>query len=369
MIILIVTAPMHATVVNTLPNAANVLNVVGETDNKNGDVLIASTSDRLVNMITLPSLELRRSWSARQDAPVLAQLILHNSYHVSASMSGSLILADMADKVISMRKDHTKYIVALAFLDDAQQPLLASAAWDNTIKIYALGTRDKYNLEEPMASLTLPTKPEAIQFTRHSENGEPVLIVTRTDSSHLHFYLATSEPRLIGRQNLAPHSNAWVAFTPASIALCPTDDSLLAIATNSTPHMKLIIVKLLLPSNRDPAPVPQTAREQALAQQAIADREHDAIKLHCNTMSAQTPYSSPLVIWRPSGKGVWVNSDDGLIRGIDILSGKTAAELRGHEPGTKVRTLWAGEVTNADGTQSEMLASGGFDHKLILWRP
>ena len=79
-------------------------------------------------------------------------------------------------------------------------------------------------------------------------------------------------------------------------------------------------------------------------------------------MAPQTPYSTPAVAWRPDGSGVWVNGDDGAVRGIEASTGKVACTLRGHEDGSKVRCLWAGRV---DGV--EWMVSGGFDQRLIVW--
>ena len=85
--------------------------------------------------------------------------------------------------------------------------------------------------------------------------------------------------------------------------------------------------------------------------------------IHCTTFAPQTAYSTPAVAWRPDGSGVWVNGDDGAIRGIETSSGKVISTLQGHEEGSKVRCLWAGEVEG-----EELLVSGGFDQRLIVWQ-
>lgn len=59
---------------------------------------------------------------------------------------------------------------------------------------------------------------------------------------------------------------------------------------------------------------------------------------------------------------MWVNADDGVVRGIEVKSGKVKVELRASGGGEKVRTLWAGRV---DGR--EMLVTGGFDKGLKVW--
>ena len=58
------------------------------------------------------------------------------------------------------------------------------------------------------------------------------------------------------------------------------------------------------------------------------------------------------------------------------MTGKVVALLKGHEPGTKVRSLWTGIVRVAndvddsdEGTnEEEWLVSGGFDKRVIVWK-
>ena len=305
-------------------------------------------------------------------------------------MSGQLVVSDLEGITIDKRRDHSKYIVKVAIHYDPTSPLVATAGWDCKVKIYHPSTEGgKLVLGEPTASITLQTKPEAIVFIRHPETFQPILLLSRTDSSFLYYYTTETEPRLLGRQNLAPHSNAWVAFTPSALALCPTNSSLVAVGTSTVPHMKLLIVRLLVPpfdqsastsdsqtsaaplrtSLLDDSPAAETQASQARAALAIADRENAAIQIHCTTLAPQTAYSTPAVAWRPDGSGVWVNGDDGQVRGIDAQSGKVVVTLQeGHEVGSKVRCLWAGEVEGGDGGREEVLVSGGFDQRLIVWR-
>lgn len=78
-------------------------------------------------------------------------------------------------------------------------------------------------------------------------------------------------------------------------------------------------------------------------------------------------------MWRPDGTGVYVSSDDGVVRGFSANTGKLAATLEGHVPGSKLRCLWSGRVKIAsessdDSKEEEILLSGGFDQRLILWK-
>lgn len=311
-------------------------------------------------------------------------------------MSGDILAIDPKGNVLHKRKDHTKYVVACAVYhppspSTSQCALVATAGWDNRVHIYRPSAQpdSSFAINDPIGTIQLPTKPESILFAPHPDTHEPILILSRTDSSFIHYYTlsaqSTPEPSLLGRQNLAPHSNAWVAFTPSSLALHPSDPTLLAVSTNSLPHMKVLIIRLLIPpiSNHpassapqpsaissllDPsAPAQETQATQARAALALADREHAAIILHVNTTAPQTAYSTPCIVWRPDGSGMWVNGDDGVVRGIEAKTGKTVVKLGevegGHEVGVKVRCLGAGLVG-----REEVVVSGGFDQRAVVWR-
>lgn len=134
-----------------------------------------------------------------------------------------------------------------------------------------------------------------------------------------------------------------------------------------------------------------TASQEARAETALRDREAAAVQVHASTFAPQTSYSTPALAWRPDGSGVWVNGDDGSVRGIEASSGKVVVTLGrvvgavqakpSHDPGCKVRCLAAGLVdvesgrdvestaTKTGGRKEEWLATGGFDRKLIVWRP
>lgn len=379
------TDPQNATVVATLPSSSNILSAGVQAlsiDGKPTATLFTTTADRRLSLLDVPGSSLKTSWTTLQDSPILSCVVFAEKYLLVSSMSGQIVLADASGKVLEKRRDHMKYVVQIATSDDDGRSMIATAGWDNKINIYSPSSTDPPQLGEPTATITLPTKPESILFITHPETQQKVMLLSRTDSTHLYYYTIESEPRLLGRQNLAPHSNAWVAFTPSAIALSPIDSSLVAVATSAVPSMKLLIVRLLIPpwgtnasassasapalrtSLLDDSPtVTETQASQARAALVIADKEHAAISIHCTTLAPQTAYSTPAVAWRPDGTGVWVNGDDGAIRGVEANSGKILATLAGHEPGSKVRCLWAGKVG-----EEEWLVSGGFDQKLIVWK-
>jgi WD40 repeat protein len=328
-------------------------------------------------------------------------------------MSGRLVLhgprshtAGTDVEVLALRHDHLKYAVQVSATNDTGSDwIIATAGWDQRVHIYSTPDLDAPGsqlaapdelLRDPAVTIALLSNPESFVFVRHPDSNALHLVLSRRDSTHLYYYHIDRNPsenrsltvREAGKQNLAPHANAWIAFSPSCLALSPTDPSLLAVATSHLPHMKLIVVRLLFPDSKnaqsslDPREPPQaTQASQARAALAISDREDAAISLHVSTMAPQTPYSTPQVVWRPDGSGVWVSGDDGVVRGVEVMAGKVVAQLKGHDAGTKVRSLWAGMMSVSDDTsegaeegvaegrkEEEWLVSGGFDKKVIVWK-
>ena len=302
------------------------------------------------------------------------------------NMSGQLLL-QRGTEILDRRRDHTKYAVKVAVHEDAEtgEVWVATAGWDYKVLVYCLrlpGQGESVSIGEPIAHIAVSSLPESLVFVRHVDNGELNLLVSRRDSTYIYYYGIMSQSEespctLIGKQNLAPHSNAWAAFSPSCLALSPHDPTLLAVATSSLPHMKVILVRLLFPtaSSLDVDPGKTTARDepvtqasQAMAALALQNREDAAILIQANTFAPQTAYSTPQVAWRPDGSGVWVNGDDGVIRGVEARSGKLVARLTGgHVVGSKVRTVWGGWVASPGG-RDEWVVSGGFDKRLVVWK-
>jgi WD40 repeat protein len=391
-------APSMPMVLSSLPARSNILSIsVLDLSLSSGELsqeyLAVTTADRRLHLLGPMSstYEVARSYSDFQESPILDVMAIGKQHILVASMSGRLTLFDtVKGKKVEERKDHSKYVVKIANYTDGNTVWIASAGWDAKIFLYnfnSAATNGGGHLGEPCAALSLPSIPESLTFITSPDDGTPVLVVARRDSTFLHYYAASdSTPEaltFLGKQSLAPHSNAWIAFTPSDIQICPTNPYLVAVATSSTPHMKLLIVKLLLPSKEssllDATPNlgsngTLTQASQARTELLIQDREEAAIVVNVSTLAPQTQYSTPRLVWRPDGSGVYVSSDDGLVRGIEASTGKLMVTLEGHDPGSKLRCLWAGNLdtrqqsSSSVNAQQEYLVSGGFDQKLILWR-
>ncbi|KAL8959482.1 MAG: hypothetical protein Q9193_003662 [Seirophora villosa] len=360
-------------------------NIHTRPDDPAHQILFASTVDRRMHLFD-PGDDFAqvRSLGEIHDSPILSCTTLspQRTVTITTSMSGQVILYDHSiQRILDERKDHKKYVVKVTLFEHEDSTWVATAGWDARIFLYRLGGHST-SLGEPVASVSLATNPETIAFLTHPDSHQPLLLVTRRDSTSLHYYcvedkVSASPPavatRFLGSQNLAPYSNTWISFSPSSVAISPTDPHLLAVATSTVPHMKLIIVRLLIPapssSEAKASHEPITQASQSRRQLAIQNQEDNAIRVHVSTFAPQTPYSTPQVCWRPDGSGVWVNGDDGVLRGLDATTGRVCSTLKGgHEPGAKIRSVWAGTVEVA-GSKEEWVISGGFDKRLVVWKP
>ncbi|KAI9849707.1 MAG: hypothetical protein M1837_002833 [Sclerophora amabilis] len=412
----LVPAPRVSNPITTLPTSTNILHVSIEdiedfpNEGQHSRVILASTADRRLNILSTesPNHSLYASHGHLHDSPILSCAVVSKRWLVSTSMSGQLVLSDMRNQqVLDQAKDHSKYVVKVAVHEDEAAPedegeagsaLIATAGWDAKVFVYRSKLpQERYpgdggakrTLGNPIASVSLKSNPECIQIISHPEASRPIFLVSIRDSTFLYYYglpeeESSSDVRrpppslvLLGQQNLAPHSNAWVAFSPSAFAQCPSDPTLLAVATSSVPYMKILFVRILLSSSFSqteglaapppPPPPPPPLTQAAQTRDALrrADKEAAAILSHTSTLAPQTAYSTPQVCWRPDGSGVWVNGDDGFVRGVEARTGKVLQTLKeGHEAGSKIRCICAGTSTEG----KEVMVSGGFDHRLITWK-
>ena len=239
-------APSNPNQISTLPSATNLLHVSVQDfhGEKPFQLLIASTADRKLHLLTTDTtFSIYKSLPYLQDSPILSCISFGEQglKTITTGMSGQAVLYDhKVERILDVRKDHTKYLVKVATWNE----IVVTAGWDNKVFLYR-ATGDFSRLGDPVAALTLSTNPETITFDEHPDSDRPVLLVTRRDSTSLYYY--SLELELLGSQNLAPHSNAWITFSPSSVQLCPKDPTLLAVVSHFPRSTVPILPPMLLP--------------------------------------------------------------------------------------------------------------------------
>ena len=202
-------APSYPNQISTLPSVANVLHVSVATFNGEtpSQLLLASTADKKLHLIATDTIfGVYKSLSYLQDSPILSCVSFGDQglRTITTGMSGQVVLYDHEkDTVLEQRREHQKYSIKVA----AWKKIVVTAGWDNKVFLYHTN-RDFSSLGPPVATTTLSTNPEAITFVEHPGSDRPILLITRRDSTSLYYY--SLQLKLLGSQNLAPHSNSWV---------------------------------------------------------------------------------------------------------------------------------------------------------------
>ncbi|KAI5845297.1 quinon protein alcohol dehydrogenase-like superfamily [Morchella snyderi] len=300
-------------------------------------VLIATTADRFLRLYTLTGT-LLAAHPALHPSAILSVAVLRHRWLLTTSMTGHLALsAPTSPTPLCILRPHTKYATKSALTSDGT--LLATAAYDGSIAAHTI-TYDASPAGAPtltpLGTLTLPTPPEALAIIAPPGTPTPVLVFSRRASTSLyHHRLARHLPHHATHNLAAAAATSWASFHAMHVAAHPSDASLLAVATSHAPAMKVMLV--------------HAATGAVLTEVFVG--------------APQGAYSSGALAWRPCGRGVWVNGDDGVVRGVEVRSGRVVAALRVCKGGEKVRALWAGRVA-----REEWLVTGGFDKALKVWR-
>ncbi|GAA5983325.1 hypothetical protein JCM10908_000242 [Rhodotorula pacifica] len=276
------------------------------------------------------SFELLESFSLPSPALSVAQHPLPSQarFIACATMEGSLSVIDVVSReVVACVKDHNKYIVKVAFSPDGEY--LATLGYDKLIHIYRFvlspppshDSRPRIDAQEdgdddPLATcpivkldlahtITTRTNPEAavwlpVSVSAGQRDGGQWLVWTAREDNLLHYVKAptatTGGEELSQQQqkweteewNLNENGDSFISFSILSISLHPTLP-LLSLQT-STASARLLLY-----------PFHSSTR---------------LLTLH--TSASQSDYFNPRHAWLPSGAGVFVNSEDGVVRLVDL---------------------------------------------------
>lgn len=279
-------------------------------------------------------------------APVLTIGWLGKKTFIVGAMDGSVSLYDITDLLKSPLhlERHGKYVVKISTysidkLHETYQTFQyywATASYDKQLRVY-------YGFDNPttgspdiieLGRVHLQNNPESLLFIPSKDkNSSPMLVVSERDCCFLRTFAIEPVVQEIATYNMNEKNDTHVSFSAMDICRQPISPYSISISTSTEPLGRIII----------------------LAQNS------DLILRDIWTDAPQDQFSSPRHVWRPKGDGIWVNGSDGIIRGIDIKSGKVVSRLIGHQG--VVKAMWSGYI---DG--KEVLITGGFDRTLRVWR-
>ncbi|KAK6351481.1 hypothetical protein TWF718_004641 [Orbilia javanica] len=346
-------------------------------------VIISTSSDKALRIYGAKApYPLLTTLSNLHAGPILCVAAISQRWLVTASMVGVIAISDLKGNIVDKWTGHTKYIVKISVSEplmpvDGKEEIryLAAASYDKSLSIHKLHLPKSTDSDsntgdtptprlEFLQTIKFEQTVEDVIFTKDyrdstresapASTSTPLLITTIRDSPYLHVWSipsnnpstnssTTSQFTFTSKNPLNATSTTWLTYTPTSLTPHPNHPHLLAMVTSSIPVPKVIIYNLST---------------------FTVDKEFTVpVEL--------SAYSTGIVAWRgdTAASGLWVNGDDGVVKGVEIKSGKVKAELKGHN-GRKVRCLTAGAVIGdgGDEDEEELMISGGFDGGLNVWR-
>ncbi|BGP40411.1 hypothetical protein JCM10450v2_004394 [Rhodotorula kratochvilovae] len=277
--------------------------------------IFTTAVDRTLKVYSSSTFELLDSFSLPSPALSVVQHPLgeQKRFILCATMEGSVTALDLVSREVKARfKDHTKYIVRAAWSPDSQH--IATLGYDKLVHIYRFTLSAPSSassadtpalldgeLPDPLAtcpdvslvkvhSITAKSNPEAAVWLPDSK-----WLVWTAREDHLLRYVRVPDEGKEGVEaweethyNLNENGDAFVSFSILSIGLHPSLP-LLSLQT-STASARLLLYPFHSPTR--------------------------LLTLH--TTASQSDYFNPRHAWLPDGSAAVVNSEDGIVRIVDL---------------------------------------------------
>lgn len=298
---------------------------------------------------------------------------------LTGGMDGQFIVTQMGtDAVLGRVKAHNRFINAMSY--DSKSQMLASAGYDGQIKVYKLEQeKSEANVQiskvnfKPIAQHKFVQIPSIVKITT-LKDGRRVVLAGVQDSTILHYLLipddngitqgshAAQSLETLAKLNLldAEFTSSFVVFTPMAIDLY-TDEKTgvqrFVIATSHSPYMRVIVGQVEHASSSNNNTTIKNKDDQV---------DIGLVEQNLLAYAPQDKFSMPKVKWSHNGNGVWITGDDGIVRGIEIETGKLVVELGSGKHTDKIRDLDIATipVSNQGNKYQDILISGGSDKRV-----
>lgn len=310
-------------------------------DNKN--YLILATSARELVVVDIESSsEVFRRKNVIGDV-VIRKIAVTSNAVVLCGMQGKAFLCKFSHGMLELnieaeRQIHARLVVDVKVVSWREQDYLVSLGWDYLVKVFKIEENDICPVGEPFKLANQGSCMDACVY-----KDRITVLVGKSEITLMDVLCMGEEQKLSLDCRIALNDAEFSAagFTPMCVRIHQSGENvpLVAVGTSHEPFMRAVIV---------------TLKQVGIAAQETVQRNQ--IIANLNTLSPQDKYSQAILDWRPDGTGLWVLGDDGVIRGIDLSSGKVSAELSGHEG--RIKTL--NVLTN-------LLVSCGTDRHILKW--
>lgn len=179
--------------------------------------------------------------------------------------------------------------------------LCVTMGWDRKIKVFHIDSQITF-----LCEYELPLQGTAFDLVEYRD--QTMLVVGVSDSSLLQvLMLGDKSLQLAYRIALCEAQYMVDLFSPRTISILQSSlFPLVAVGTSHEPFMRVIVTMLDLPGDK-------------------ATIRRDLVLRNINSHIPQNKFSQSQIAWRSlpdhCSCGIWVLGDDGLLKGIDLISG------------------------------------------------
>ncbi|GAA5928945.1 hypothetical protein JCM1841_006424 [Sporobolomyces salmonicolor] len=235
------------------------------------------------------------------------------------TMEGSLSIVDLVTREVVVKvKDHNKYIVCVAWSPDGNY--LATLGHDKLVHVYSVSlsfpiTSSSPSCDDAQAEADSPTVKLALAQTLHPRTS-PEAAVFLPDSQwlvwtarddHLLHYLGMPPPH--------PSSPSTSSANPAHTPSKPWE----LREHNLNPNLDTFVSFSILSLSVHPSLPLLSLQTSTAAARILLYPFHSSTRLlTIHTTAQQSDYFNPRHAWLPSGAAVCVNSEDGIVRIVDL---------------------------------------------------
>lgn len=300
-------------------------------DTPESSFALVSAADRTLRLYDLKKMQHVYCWTGLHgNSAVRCVIDLGGGLVATAGMDGSLTVVDLVTKFeVGKTQAHKRFIVHIVY--DKSARILASAGYDGDIIMWKLKADSGAVQFEELGRRKYMQLPTTLAFVPGPLDEDKLVLLACTQDSTVVHRISVATQKELEPIHLVDPEHSLITFTSLHIAVSP-NLKYFAIATSHTPHLRVI----------------------------FGDIESKEVLLNTLAHSPQDHFSAPRLRWSRDGKGVFVTGDDGIVRAIEMASGRIVFEERGHKG--KIRDIDIGEV---DGI--EMMITGGADKRVVVW--